>query len=32
MQGRLTPVTRLKEKNIERNPKFWDKVFDNDED
>lgn len=30
--GRLTPVTRMKEKNIERNPQFWDKVFEKDED
>eukprot|EP00542_Grammatophora_oceanica_P009566 CAMPEP_0194033508 /NCGR_PEP_ID=MMETSP0009_2-20130614/6180_1 /TAXON_ID=210454 /ORGANISM="Grammatophora oceanica, Strain CCMP 410" /LENGTH=172 /DNA_ID=CAMNT_0038674217 /DNA_START=8 /DNA_END=526 /DNA_ORIENTATION=+ len=26
--GNLKPVTRMKEKNIERNPGFWDKVFD----
>lgn len=28
--GQLRPVTRLKKKNIERNPNFWDKAFDDD--
>lgn len=25
--GQMRPVTRLKKKNIERNPNFWDKVY-----
>mmetsp|Transcript_12083 Transcript_12083/g.18277 ORF Transcript_12083/g.18277 Transcript_12083/m.18277 type:complete len:141 (-) Transcript_12083:3741-4163(-) len=28
--GQMRPVTRLKNKNIERNPNFWDKEFDDD--
>jgi len=28
--GQLRPVTRLKKKNIERNPNFWDKEFNDD--
>jgi hypothetical protein len=26
--GNMVPVTRMKKKNIERNPKFWDRNFD----
>ena len=26
--GQMRPVTRMKEKNLERNPGFWDKVYD----
>jgi hypothetical protein len=29
--GEMKPVTRLKNKNIERNPKYWDRVYDKDE-
>jgi hypothetical protein len=29
--GQMRPVTRLKKKNIERNPGFWDKAFSDDE-
>lgn len=29
--GQMRPVTRLKKQNIERNPKFWDKVYAEDE-
>lgn len=25
--GQMKPVTRMKNKNIERNPKFWDRVY-----
>ncbi len=28
--GEMKPVTRLKKKNIERNPNYWDRVFDKD--
>uniref|UniRef100_A0A7S4JJ21 PS II complex 12 kDa extrinsic protein n=1 Tax=Odontella aurita TaxID=265563 RepID=A0A7S4JJ21_9STRA len=28
--GEMKPVTRMKEKNIERNPNYWDKVFKED--
>jgi hypothetical protein len=30
--GQLRPVTRGKQKNIERNPNFWDKVYDKKEE
>ena len=26
----MVPVTRMKGKNVERNPKFWDKQFPDD--
>ena len=26
--GEMKPVTRLKKKNIERNPSYWDRAFD----
>lgn len=26
--GQMKPVTRMKEKVVERNPRFWDKVYD----
>eukprot|EP00568_Trieres_chinensis_P004499 CAMPEP_0183307694 /NCGR_PEP_ID=MMETSP0160_2-20130417/18736_1 /TAXON_ID=2839 ORGANISM="Odontella Sinensis, Strain Grunow 1884" /NCGR_SAMPLE_ID=MMETSP0160_2 /ASSEMBLY_ACC=CAM_ASM_000250 /LENGTH=152 /DNA_ID=CAMNT_0025471335 /DNA_START=104 /DNA_END=562 /DNA_ORIENTATION=+ len=29
--GQMKPVTRMKERNIERNPNFWDRAFKNDE-
>ena len=29
--GEMKPVTRLKKKNIERNPSYWDRVFDKDD-
>lgn len=29
--GMMRPVTRMKNKNIERNPSFWDKQFGKDE-
>ncbi|KAI2496032.1 hypothetical protein MHU86_18453 [Fragilaria crotonensis] len=29
--GEMKPVTRLKKKNIERNPNYWDRVFDKDD-
>lgn len=29
--GQLRPVTRMKEKNLERNPAFWDRVYAEDE-
>ncbi|KAG7358516.1 hypothetical protein IV203_015105 [Nitzschia inconspicua] len=25
--GQMRPVTRMKEKNLERNPQFWDRVY-----
>lgn len=28
--GEMKPVTRMKEKNIERNPNYWDRVFNED--
>ena len=30
--GRMTPKTRMKGKTIERNPSFWDKVYQNTDD
>ena len=30
--GNMVPVTRMKKKNIERNPKFWDRAFAADKD
>lgn len=30
--GQLKPVTRLKGKNIERNPKFWDRVYSSEDE
>jgi hypothetical protein len=27
----MRPVTRMKEKNLERNPGFWDRVYDKEE-
>lgn len=30
--GNMVPVTRMKKKNIERNPKFWDRAFASDKD
>ena len=30
--GQMRPVTRMKEKNIERKPSFWDKKFANEEE
>jgi hypothetical protein len=27
-EGQMRPVTRGKMKNIERNPNFWDKLYD----
>lgn len=30
--GQMKPVTRMKKVNIERNPKFWDKVFKESEE
>lgn len=29
--GQMRPVTRMKNKVVERNPNFWDKVYDKDE-
>mmetsp|Transcript_15073 Transcript_15073/g.28798 ORF Transcript_15073/g.28798 Transcript_15073/m.28798 type:complete len:155 (-) Transcript_15073:393-857(-) len=29
--GEMKPVTRMKEKNIERNPNYWDRVFSNED-
>mmetsp|Transcript_28194 Transcript_28194/g.42655 ORF Transcript_28194/g.42655 Transcript_28194/m.42655 type:complete len:146 (+) Transcript_28194:46-483(+) len=29
--GEMKPVTRMKKKNIERNPNYWDRVFANDD-
>lgn len=29
--GEMKPVTRMKKKNIERNPKYWDRAFGDDE-
>jgi hypothetical protein len=29
--GQMRPVTRMKNKIVERNPNFWDKVYDDDE-
>lgn len=29
--GQMKPVTRMKKVNIERNPKFWDKAFKDEE-
>ena len=29
--GQMKPVTRMKKKNIERNPNYWDKAFKDDE-
>eukprot|EP00560_Eucampia_antarctica_P008220 CAMPEP_0197823370 /NCGR_PEP_ID=MMETSP1437-20131217/709_1 /TAXON_ID=49252 ORGANISM="Eucampia antarctica, Strain CCMP1452" /NCGR_SAMPLE_ID=MMETSP1437 /ASSEMBLY_ACC=CAM_ASM_001096 /LENGTH=158 /DNA_ID=CAMNT_0043422503 /DNA_START=109 /DNA_END=585 /DNA_ORIENTATION=+ len=29
--GQMRPVTRMKKKNIERNPKFWDRAYKDDE-
>jgi hypothetical protein len=29
--GEMKPVTRMRKKNIERNPKYWDRVFDKDD-
>ena len=30
-QGEMRPVTRMKNKNIERNPKFWDRAYGNED-
>jgi hypothetical protein len=30
--GQMRPVTRMKEKNLERNPQFWDRVYADNED
>mmetsp|Transcript_14484 Transcript_14484/g.22358 ORF Transcript_14484/g.22358 Transcript_14484/m.22358 type:complete len:146 (-) Transcript_14484:228-665(-) len=30
--GQMKPVTRMKKKNIERNPNYWDRVFAKDDD
>jgi hypothetical protein len=30
--GNMVPVTRMKKKNIERNPKFWDRNFKEGDD
>lgn len=30
--GQLRPVTRLKKQNVERNPKFWDRLYNNNEE
>mmetsp|Transcript_2447 Transcript_2447/g.3443 ORF Transcript_2447/g.3443 Transcript_2447/m.3443 type:complete len:155 (+) Transcript_2447:76-540(+) len=30
--GQMRPVTRLKGKNIERNPNYWDKVYNEEEE
>jgi hypothetical protein len=29
--GQMKPVTRMKKKNIERNPSYWDKAFKDDQ-
>lgn len=29
--GEMRPVTRMKQRNIERNPKYWDRVYDRDQ-
>lgn len=29
--GEMKPVTRMKKKNIERNPNYWDRAFGDDE-
>ena len=30
--GQMRPVTRMKNKIVERNPNYWDKVYDKDEE
>lgn len=30
--GQLRPVTRRGEKNLERNPNYWDRVYDKEKD
>jgi hypothetical protein len=30
--GQMKPVTRLKKRNIERNPNYWDRVFGEEEE
>mmetsp|Transcript_10746 Transcript_10746/g.16394 ORF Transcript_10746/g.16394 Transcript_10746/m.16394 type:complete len:157 (+) Transcript_10746:39-509(+) len=30
--GEMKPVTRMKERNIERNPNFWDRAFGSEKD
>uniref|UniRef100_A0A6U2SK75 Uncharacterized protein n=1 Tax=Leptocylindrus danicus TaxID=163516 RepID=A0A6U2SK75_9STRA len=30
--GQMRPVSRMKEKSLERNPKFWDRQFGDDEE
>jgi hypothetical protein len=29
--GEMKPVTRMRKKNIERNPNYWDRVFNEDD-